>query len=331
MLEVRKKDEKAYIPSKYRYFVNGEWVEEDDMADNFAQNIFSQYLLNALRYVLRLRKCMVFGNIFIYPRGDYGERVAPDMMVLENIPYDRDTIRLLGSWEIDPPHHPAPIIAFEISSPATWESDVRYQFKPSHYAELGVAEYFAFDPEEVWKDFDTRLKGWRTENGQAVGIEPNENGWLWSEQLGCWLGVEGKDLCLYTKASEKIVPPLEFVEKLAEERDNYRFRSAELEERVEFEKEAKAREIFARAEAEKQATQERVAREEAEQRAEQERVAREEAERQKLEAEQRAEQERVAREEAEQRTEQERLVFEKERTELERQLTELRAKLNPGG
>jgi hypothetical protein len=54
MLRVTKEISKEnYIPSKYRYFVNGEWVEEDDMAVSFAQNLFMQYLINVIRFLFR--------------------------------------------------------------------------------------------------------------------------------------------------------------------------------------------------------------------------------------------------------------------------------------
>ena len=47
---------------------------------------------------------------------------------------------------------------------------------------LKTHEYFCYDP-------DTReLFGWRL-NGIYKTIDPNERGWLWSKELGLWLGV----------------------------------------------------------------------------------------------------------------------------------------------
>lgn len=222
------------------------------MADNFAQNIFVHYLINAIRYLFRDYNYLIVGNILIYPKGKAVERIAPDVMVIKKTDYDPLKIRKLGSWEIDPPAFPAPDLTFEISSKSTWEYDVEYRFKPTDYAEMGVKEYFAFDPEGVWKNFNTRLKGWRCENGRVVEIASNGDGWLWSEQLACWVGVEGEDLYLYRIDGEKILTPQEYFDELESKLDATRIALAEAEER---------------------AQQEQIARIEAEQRAEQERQA----------------------------------------------------------
>ena len=34
-----------------------------------------------------------------------------------------------------------------------------------------------------------RLRGWRRVRGRYEELEPNARGWLWSEELGLWLGV----------------------------------------------------------------------------------------------------------------------------------------------
>jgi hypothetical protein len=364
MLKVTEKRAKEeYIPSKYRYFVEGEWVEEDDMAESFSQNLVMQYLINVIRFLFREHKYLIVGNIFVYPEGDYGERVAPDIMVIKRSDYDMKEIRKLRSWAIDPPEFPAPDLAFEISSLATWAIDVQYQFKPTDYAQLGVKEYFAFDPEGFWENFDTSLKGWRSVNGVAVEIEPNENEQLWSNELNCWVGVEGQDIYLYSTAGEKIVTPLEFIEELQEQHDIAVFRREEAEDKLAYEKEQRALEAFAHNEERKQAELARLV---AEQRAQQQRLVSErraeqaeqklaeteqqkleaeqklaETEKQKLEVEERAEQARQEAErqrqeaeklrlEAEQRAEQARLAQEKAeqaRLELERRVAELQAKL----
>lgn len=269
------------------------------MADNFAQNIFVYYLITAIRYLFRDYRYIIVGNILIYPKGNFGSRVAPDVMVIKKTDYDPLKIRKLGSWEIDPPAFPAPNLAFEISSKSTWEVDVEYRFKPTDYAEMGIKEYFAFDPEGVWKNFNTRLKGWRSENRRAIEITANEQGWLWSEQLSCWVGVEGEDLFLYRLNGEKIVTPQEYLDELESQLEDVR---------------------IALIEAEEQSLAAENQRLEAEQRAEAEHLAR-------TEAEQRAEAERQARTEAEERAEAERQT----RLELERKVAELQAKLNQKG
>jgi Putative restriction endonuclease len=298
---------KAEIPCKYRYLVDGEWIEEDDMAETPAQNLITQYLISVIRFLLRPQKCLVIGNVFIYPKGQANKQVAPDIMVVKETDYTKQEIFKLGSWEIEPPKRPVPNVVFEISSVSTWTFDVQPEFKPSDYAGFNVPEYFAFDPVGAWVNFNTTLKGWRTVNGHAVELVPNDDGWLWSNELNCWVGTDGLELHLYSQAGQKILSPAEYSDEIAEQL---------------------AEESRARAEAEAKIEQELLARAEAEAKIEQGRLAREELLRQKVEAEQRAEQERAeaARQkaEAEANIEQERLA----REELERKLAELQAKLN---
>ena len=44
-------------------------------------------------------------------------------------------------------------------------------------------EYFCFDPTAE------ELIGWRFTSGHYEPIDPNEQGWLWSEEMDLWLGV----------------------------------------------------------------------------------------------------------------------------------------------
>jgi Uma2 family endonuclease len=325
MLKTNQKPDN-YIPSKFRYWVNGEWVEEDDMADSFRQFTLVHYLVSALNILLRNQVCVIKGNIFIYPLGQYGERVAPDVLVIKGISLSEAELDNLASWAIDPPHQPAPNVAIEVSSAATWDSDVLPHNKPSHYAWLGVGEYFAYDPLGVWEGMGgLRLRGWRRNvTGQAVELPPNEDGWIWSNELECWLVADRQYLRFYTVAREQILSEGEY----GVEQEELRL---EAEERAEAEQ-------LARAEAEAKIEQERLARAEAERlrieaeaKIEQERLARAEAERLKIEAEAKIEQERLARTEAERLKIEAEAKIEQERRareELERRIAELQAKLN---
>jgi hypothetical protein len=152
-----------------------------------------------------------------------------------------------------------------------------------------VLEYFAYDPLGVWEGFEVKLRGWRTVDGQAVEIEPNEQGWLWSNELSCWLVADNQYLRLCNSEGMQIMSEGEY---------------GQFQEELRYE--AENRRLAAEAKIE----QEQLARAEAEAKIEQEQLARAEAEQRKIEAEQRAEQERQARE------------------ELERKLAELQAKIN---
>lgn len=259
MLEVQK----ARIPSKYRYFVNGEWIEEDDMVESPRQSILANFLVSVIRLLFRYEQSLILDNVYVYPLGQYSERVAPDILIVKGVSFTDQEIDAMGSWEIDPPEYPVPNVAIEISSASTWTLDVQQEYKPTDYAELGIPEYFAFDPKGVWINFDTKLQGWRTVNGQPVQIQPNENGWLWSEELRSWLVSDGSYLHLHDEEGNRRLSEGE-AHSLEEER---------------------------RYLAEEQAERERIAREEAEYRAKYERQAHEEVERKaeqsRLEAENR--------------------------------------------
>jgi Uma2 family endonuclease len=254
---------KTKIPSRFRYLINGEWFEEDDMAESAYQDFLSDYLKSVIRLMLQLEKHFVVGDIMIYPKGRFKERIAPDVMVVKGISFTYKELLKIRSWEIDPPLRPAPAVTFEISSEGTWDNDVRPQFKPSAYAALGIQEYFAFDPAGVWVDFNTSLKGWRTVNGLPVEIQPNENGWLWSNELNCWVTSVSSELRLYSPDYQRFLSEAE--DRLVQKEARMEAEREKLE--AERQKEEAERE---RLEAERRAEQEREA---LERRAEQEREA----------------------------------------------------------
>ena len=50
----------------------------------------------------------------------------------------------LKTWKMWEPNRPAPFVVFEIAAADTWRLDLRE--KPEKYRQLGVNEYFAYDP-----------------------------------------------------------------------------------------------------------------------------------------------------------------------------------------
>jgi Putative restriction endonuclease len=331
------------VSTRYVYYVEGEYIDEDDMAETFIQDELSNYLVDLLGWYLRFENYIVRGNINLYRKGKYKERVAPDIMVIKDVKATPNQIRKLKSYAIDPPKFPAPAVAIEIVSDYTRATDIEVAKKPTRYAELGVKEYFAFDPEEDKPV--VKLSGWRYIDGLRTDIKPDKRGWLWSEELECWLASDGMYIRFYDKTGKMLLTrgdAEEFTRKEVERQAaftrQFLEQSVEVERRQREESEQKAELAKqAREEAEQKAEVEREQREEAEQKTELARQAQEEAEQKtelarqaQEEAEQKAEAERVAREaerkqreEAEQKAEAER----KQREELERTVAELRAKL----
>ncbi len=74
-----------------------------------------------------------------------------------------------------------PDVIIELTSPTTAQLDFGIK-KDTYERVFHTREYFIYDPA------DQKLFGWRLKNGHYQVIEANEQGWLWSEQFGLWLG-----------------------------------------------------------------------------------------------------------------------------------------------
>ncbi|PZV14545.1 MAG: hypothetical protein DCF20_12940 [Pseudanabaena sp.] len=107
-------------------------------------SILSQYLTG--------KQAVVFANQFFYyiekkPRA----RVAPDVMVVFDIP-----VKLYGNYKLWEGQQ-TPAIIFEMTSAGTKETD--WNFKKMLYEQLGVQEYWMFDPYGDW--IAEQLRGYR--------------------------------------------------------------------------------------------------------------------------------------------------------------------------
>ena len=94
---------------------------------------------------------------------------------------------------------PTPQVVFEIASDETWRKDLLD--KPRKYADIGVQEYFAYDPNEVPLPASKgrRLFGWRLDpaSQSMKEIQPRSDGAMWSQHLESWLVPGGAMLRLY--------------------------------------------------------------------------------------------------------------------------------------
>jgi Uma2 family endonuclease len=75
-----------------------------------------------------------------------------------------------------------PDVIVELLSPSTAEKD-RTEKKDLYARVFRTAEYFLYDPET------RHLEGWRLSGRSYQPIQSDENGRLWSEQLGVFLGL----------------------------------------------------------------------------------------------------------------------------------------------
>lgn len=147
------------------------------------------HLIGALKAFFRKRNdVLVGGNQFMYwEPDDPSQVVAPDVYVIFGVsPRPRRTIK---TWV----EGKAPDVVFEITSRKTKSEDIR--FKRALYEELGVKEYFLFDPENDY--LRPPLQGFKLVNERYVPLSGET---LRSELLGVDLRVVESELRLFNAA-----------------------------------------------------------------------------------------------------------------------------------
>ena len=121
--------------------------------------------LALLRLYLQEQPAVVFADQFLYYiEGNPRARVAPDVMVVFDIEK-----RLYANYKIWEGQQ-TPAIIFEVTSAGTKETD--WNFKKTLYEQLGVTEYWLFDPYGEW--VAEQLQGYRlNEDGVYKPIRDN--------------------------------------------------------------------------------------------------------------------------------------------------------------
>jgi len=194
----------------------------------------------ALRQYLAGQRAIVLADQFLYYAQGYPRlRVAPDVMVIFEVePGPRDNYK---TWE----EGQVPVVIFEMTSKSTKDEDQTH--KKTLYEQLGVLEYWQFDPKGEW--IPEKLRGFRL---RKELYEPITDGR--SDPLKLRVEVEDQLIGFYREdTGEKILAPIELLQVLQ-------------------------REIVARQDAEALVAQERQRAEQERQRAEQERQRAETAE-----------------------------------------------------
>ena len=121
--------------------------------------------LALLRLYLQEQPAVVFADQFLYYiEGNPRARVASDVMVVFDIEK-----RLYANYKIWEGQQ-TPAIIFEVTSAGTKETD--WNFKKTLYEQLGVTEYWLFDPYGEW--ITEQLQGYRlNEDGVYKPIRDN--------------------------------------------------------------------------------------------------------------------------------------------------------------
>jgi Uma2 family endonuclease len=134
------------------------------VAETFAHLYAILMTLEVLRLYLQEQRAIVLGNQFLYyEQNRPHKRIAPDVFVVFGVePGGRDNFKI---WE----EGAVPSVVFEMTSPGTKKEDDGT--KKALYAQIGVAEYWQFDPKGEW--ITEKLRGYRLESGQYQSITDN--------------------------------------------------------------------------------------------------------------------------------------------------------------
>lgn len=113
------------------------------------------------------------------------------------------------SWTVWHEGGKYPNIIVEILSDSTASTD-RGLKKQIYQDTFRTPDYILFDPDRL------RLEGFHLIDGQYQDIPPTPEGWLWSQQLGLYLGIYNNQLRFFTSEKELVLTPEESLAQQAE-------------------------------------------------------------------------------------------------------------------
>ncbi|MEA5626470.1 Uma2 family endonuclease [Nostoc sp. UHCC 0251] len=149
------------------------------------------------------------GNLTIYysPRQRKSENFrGPDFFVV--LGTERKPRKSWVVWEEDGKY---PNLIIEILSNSTGDTDKG--LKKQIYQDIfRTPDYFWFDPETL------EFTGFHLLDGEYQLLEPNLQGWLWSQQLGLYLGVYQEKLRFFTPEGELVATPEEVAQQAEQEK-----------------------------------------------------------------------------------------------------------------
>jgi Uma2 family endonuclease len=141
-----------------------------------------------------------YGNLTVYysPQQRKSEDFrGPDFFVVLNT---EDKPR--KSWVVWEENGKYPNVIVELLSNSTAQTD-RGLKKQIYQDIFRTPEYFWFDPESL------EFMGFELLRGTYHQLQPNEQGWLWSEQLELYLGIHEKKLRFFTREGQLVPTPEE--------------------------------------------------------------------------------------------------------------------------
>ncbi|MDJ0580149.1 Uma2 family endonuclease [Crocosphaera sp.] len=151
------------------------------------------------------------GNLSIYYNAEQLKKrdfCGPDFFVVLNTEK-----RPRKSWVVWGEKGQYPHVIVEILSDSTAKVD-RTKKKELYQNIFRTPNYFWFDPVSL------EFQGFRLSEGIYQPINPDENGYLWSEQLELYLGIYERKLRYFTPEGELVLTPQELAEQERKLKEN---------------------------------------------------------------------------------------------------------------
>ena len=207
----------ALVPSAQIFYPSSDGEPVAETFDHLyailtALEVLRQYLPQFLGE----RPATVLANQFLYYAQNMPRlRIAPDVMVIFDVAAGgRDNYKI---WE----EGQVPVVVFEMTSKGTQDHD--QSFKRTLYEQIGIQEYWQFDPRGEW--IPEKLRGYRLHGDLYELITDRQ-----SQPLGLRLEIEGKLIGFYRLDNgEKLLIPDELAAALQQE-TNARQQAEELAE-----------------------------------------------------------------------------------------------------
>ncbi|MFP4693919.1 MAG: Uma2 family endonuclease [Halothece sp.] len=212
----------SFIESESRSEIFYPSEDGEPLAESYVHLYAILTTLEVLRQYLSNQQATVLSNQFLYYAQGFPKlRVAPDVMVIFNVtPGGRDHYKIWEEGEV-------PAVIFEMTSQGTKQEDL--ETKKTLYENLGVTEYWLFDPRGEW--IEEKLRGYRLVEETYQLIQDRH-----SQPLNLDLRVEDTLIGFYrTDTGEKLLIPEELAQSLKQEvqaRENAERRAEEEHQRV---------------------------------------------------------------------------------------------------
>ena len=194
------------------------WSEEPPLESDLHRRQID-LLIRLLEWWWRNRQDFyVSGNLTIYfsPNQKKSEDFrGPDFFVV--LGTERKPRRSWVVWE----EEKFPNIIIELLSPSTAEIDKGFK-KKLYQDTFRTFDYYWFDPDSL------EFAGFHLVDGKYQPLEPNNQGWLWSQQLELFLGIHNNQLRFFTPDGQLVPTPEEVATEAETLLSRYREQFGEL-------------------------------------------------------------------------------------------------------